>query len=171
MNSLMILFYIFLVTAGISAASILFIRNIFKGALLLLVCLLSLAALYVLTFAEFVAITQIMVYAGGILVVIIFGVMLTSKTSGRALITGNANLFSGLLIAAALLGLLIPFFYTRFSIPYHTTRPNAFNTVTETGLQLMSTFVLPFEVAGLLLLIALIGAAVIASSIKSKKSR
>jgi NADH:ubiquinone oxidoreductase subunit 6 (subunit J) len=170
MNSLMILFYIFLVTAGISAASILFIRNVFKGALLLLVCLLSLAALYVLTFAEFVAITQIMVYAGGILVVIIFGVMLTSKTSGNALITGNANLFSGFLIASALLGLLIPFFYTRFSSPYHI-RPTTFNTVTETGLQLMSTFVLPFEVAGLLLLITLIGAAVIASSIKSKKSR
>jgi NADH-quinone oxidoreductase subunit J len=51
----------------------------FHGALLLITCLLALAGIYVIAFAEFVAVTQILVYAGGILVVIIFGIMLTTN--------------------------------------------------------------------------------------------
>src|SRR5689334_22515660 len=106
MNIVTLVFYFFMFIAAASAAGILLIKNVFKGALLLLICLLSLAAVYVLAFAEFVAITQIMIYAGGILVVIIFGIMLTSKISGKPLVVQNANWFGGLLVSITLLVLL-----------------------------------------------------------------
>src|SRR5207253_2250665 len=80
-----IVYYFFLFLAAGSALGILFIKNVFKGALLLLICLLSIASLYVFMFAEFVAVTQIMIYAGGVVIVIIFGIMLTTRLSGEAL--------------------------------------------------------------------------------------
>ena len=169
MNSPLLLFYLFVVAAGSSALGILLIRNVFKAALLLLICLLSLAALYVMAFAEFVAVTQIMIYAGGILVVIIFGIMLTSKISGKTLVAGHTNVFSGMLAGLMIAGLLFSLVAKNFS--RDIISQENFNTVSETGNQLMTTYMLPFEIAGLLLLIALIGAAVIASSAKSKSSQ
>jgi NADH:ubiquinone oxidoreductase subunit 6 (subunit J) len=163
MSLVTIIFYFFMTLAACSATAILFIKNIFKGALLLLVCLLSLAALYIVAFAEFVAVTQIMVYAGGIVVVIIFGIMLTSKISGKPLMVNNANIFSGLLAGGLVLFFLCKLFSTNtFGSSKITSTENA---VTETGMQLLTSYVLPFEIAGILLLIALLGAAVVTSSI------
>jgi NADH:ubiquinone oxidoreductase subunit 6 (subunit J) len=169
MNISLLLFYLFVAVAGSSAFGILLIRNVFKAALLLLVCLLSLAALYVMALAEFVAVTQIMIYAGGILVVIIFGIMLTSKISGKTLIAGHTNVFGGLLIGVLIAGSLCILIAKNFSGDI-ISKTN-YNTITETGNQLMTSYLLPFEIAGLLLLIALIGAAVIASSAKSKSQQ
>ena len=76
MNMTSFLFYFFEAVAAISSIALVFIRNVFYGALLLISCLLALAGIYVLAFAEFIAVTQIMVYAGGILVVIILGIKL-----------------------------------------------------------------------------------------------
>src|SRR5436190_10076770 len=97
MSIITFMFYSFEILAVLSAIGILFIRNVFYGALLLLVCLLSLAAIYVLAFAEFIAVSQILIYAGGILVLIIFGIMITSRISGKSLVVGNNNVFAGLL--------------------------------------------------------------------------
>lgn len=160
-----ILFYFFITLAGVSATGILLTKNVFKGALFLLICLLSLAALYIFTFAEFVAITQIMIYAGGIVIVIIFGVMLTTKFSGAALKVENANIFSGLLASSAILILLLKFFHTVFA--QKTIGTPKTDTVNATGVGLMTDFILPFELAGILLLIALIGAAVISTKTKT----
>src|SRR5687767_9782869 len=95
MNSIEILFYFFMLLAAISAGAIVFSKNVFKSALFLLICLLSIAALYVLSFAEFLAVAQVLIYAGGILVIIIFGIMLTTRISGRPLVVENTNIFSG----------------------------------------------------------------------------
>jgi NADH:ubiquinone oxidoreductase subunit 6 (subunit J) len=162
-----IIFYFFLVLAGLSALGILFVTNVFKGALLLLTSLLSLAAVYVFAFAEFVAVTQVMIYAGGIVVVIIFGIMLTTKISGAALKVENANLFSGILVSGALLVLLVRF----LSQPLKTNggEIKATNNISATGINLMTDYVLPFELAGLLLLMALVGAAIIAASMDKPK--
>ena len=170
MNVLSFLFYFFEGVAAASALGIIFIRNVFYGALLLIVCLLSLAALYVLMFAEFVAVTQILIYAGGILVVIIFGIMLTSKISGKPLVVEHAYVLSGTLVAGIFCALLV------YSFGQHTfTSQSAakdqpgYDVINIIGMGLMRDFLLPFEVAGILLLVALIGAAVIASTAKSKK--
>ncbi len=155
-----------MLAASFAALGILFCKNVFKAALLLLCCLLALAAVYVLSFAEFVAVTQVLVYAGGIVVVIIFGIMLTTKLLGTALIVKNGNILPGALAGIALFALLIKFFSEGF-INDESQQVRSFDdNISETGVQLMTNYVLPFELAGILLLMALIGAGVITASIK-----
>lgn len=165
------MFYFFEAIAALSAIALIFIRNVFYGALLLIICLLALAGIYVLAFAEFIAVTQILVYAGGILVVIIFGIMLTTKISGKPLVVEHGYGFSGALAGISFFVLFV-YFLSKESflvIPSPIAQTN-FNSINTIGIGLMSDFVLPFEVAGVLLLVALIGAAVMASSTKSKKT-
>ena len=158
-----ILFYFFIALAAGSALAILFSRNVFKSALSLLVTLLSVAGLYVLAYAEFVAVTQILVYAGGVLVVILFGIMLTSKLSGQALVVEHKHIFSGTVAAVGFFALLAGNI---------VTPPNANNLIPENirdiGVAIFSEYTLPFEIAGILLLASLVGAAVVSSQLKSK---
>jgi NADH-quinone oxidoreductase subunit J len=108
-----------------------------------------------------------LIYAGGVMVVIIFGIMLTAKHSGKALEAGHANLFYGILAGTLLLGLLL---YSLSDIPLPGTSVNVSPTLPETiGVNLITKFALPFELTGVLLLISLIAAAVLASFVKSKK--
>jgi NADH:ubiquinone oxidoreductase subunit 6 (subunit J) len=142
-------------------------RDVLKAALFLLVTLLSVAALYVLMTAELLAVAQILVYAAGLVIVIIFGIMLTSKMSGAPLKVLNGNGWAGSAVGVLLLALLmnnIP--STVSTLPNRQTYPDR---VTETGKLLMTTYVLPFELAGILLLVALIGAAVVSTSGLLKK--
>lgn len=166
------MFYFFEAAAALSAIALVLVRNVFYGALLLIVCLLAVAGIYVLAFAEFVAITQILIYAGGILVVIIFGIMLTSKISEKPLVVEHAFIFSGILAAAGCFALLV-FVLSKESFIQKTPAPGQsiqFNHVNTIGISLFGKYMLPFEIAGLLLLMALIGASVVASTIKSKKN-
>ncbi|MEO5600692.1 MAG: NADH-quinone oxidoreductase subunit J [Cyclobacteriaceae bacterium] len=161
------IFYFFVALAASSALGIVFSRNVFKSALLLLISLLSVAAVYVLSFAEFLAMTQIMIYAGGILVVIIFGIMLTTKISGQPLVVDNTNIFWG-----GLTGIVLVYILIRYLPGGSALQPNdlAAENISTLGLRIFVDYTLPFEVAGLLLLIALIGAAVVTSHLKSKVS-
>ncbi len=161
-----ILYYLFMLSAGISAILILFVENLFKAVLLLLIVLLSIAAIYVLSFAEFLAVTQILIYAGGVVVIMLFGIMLTSKTtSGVALNVKTTNIFPAALTGCLLIYLLVSLLTKDFSdaeagsIDLNSTR--------ETGISLMTSHLLAFEVTAILLLAALIGAAVISSGNKN----
>lgn len=160
-----ILFYFFSLLSLLSAAGLLFIRNVFRAAILLLVCLLSLAGIFVLTFAEFVAVVQILIYAGGVLVLIIFGIMLTSKISGKPLMVAHAKWFEGLLTGCGILFILVYFFSDEF--PGQTSGQSILEQhepISAIGINLMTDYLLPFELSGILLLIALTGAAILASS-------
>ena len=164
------IFYFFEAAAALSAISLIFIRNVFYGALLLIGCLLALAGIYVLAFAEFIAVTQILVYAGGILVVILFGIMLTTKISGKPLVVEHNNKLSGALVGISFLVLIIySLLKESFTIAPSSNRTTDFDNLQIIGIGLMNDFVLPFEIAGILLLISLIGASVVASTAKSKK--
>lgn len=165
------IFYLFEAIAALSAISLIFIRNVFYGALLLIVCLLAIAGIFVLAFAELIGVTQILVYAGGILVVILFGIMLTTKISGKPLVVEHNYKFSGALAGISFLVLLVYSLSKEdFIIAAPAGKQTDFDNLQIIGVELMSNFVLPFEIAGILLLIALIGASVVASSVKSKKS-
>ena len=157
-----IIFYFFEAIAAISALALVFTRNVFYGALLLITCLLAVAGLYVLSFAEFVAVTQIMVYAGGVLVIIIFGIMLTARLGEKPLVVQHNHLFSACIVAIALLVILC--YYLNVPDTEITGRPGNENAIELIGINLLTEYLIPFEVAGVLLLIALIGAAVIAST-------
>lgn len=158
-----VLFYFFVAIAASSALAILFSKNVFRSALSLLVTLLSIAGLFVLSYAEFVAVAQILVYAGGVLVIILFGVMLTSKISGRALLVEHKHVASGALVGIGLLVLLSS--YLTAPVNGNNILPQG---VADIGIAIFGEYALPFEVAGILLLIALVGAAVITAQLKSR---
>ncbi|MDQ2658757.1 MAG: NADH-quinone oxidoreductase subunit J [Bacteroidota bacterium] len=164
MSALNIVFYIFMFLSALGAVGILLSRNVFKSALYLLVTLLSVSALFALSYSEFLAVAQILVYAGGITVIIIFGIMLTTRMSGRPLVVTNRHLISGAIVGAALFVLLIRYL-PALAATDKTLAPEPVNAI---ALQIFSSYSLPFELAGLLLLVALIGAAVITSNLKSK---
>jgi len=163
-----IMFYFFALVAALSAISMIFVKNVFYGALLLIVCLLSVAGIYVLSFAEFVAVVQIIIYAGGILVVIIFGIMLTSRMAGKPLLVQHGNWFPGLLVSGVMFVLLITLL-SQQSFMQPSLPPQPEKQIGNIGVGLMTDFVLPFEIAGVLLLAALIGASVVASTMKSNR--
>jgi NADH-quinone oxidoreductase subunit J len=170
MSILSFTFYAFEFLAAISAASILFVRNVFYGALLLIVCLLSIAGIYVISNAEFIAVTQILIYAGGVLVLIIFGIMLTTRISGKPLLVKNHNWFAGALVGLPILILLLTLFSeTSFYTSNQSAIEQRYTSINQIGILLMTDYMFPFEIAGVLLLIALIGAAVTASSFNTTK--
>lgn len=172
MNVTTLLFYEFEALAALSAIALLFMRNVFHGTLLLIVCLLSIAGVYIFLNAEFIAVTQILIYAGGILVLIIFGVMLTSKFSGKPLVVKNKHWLPGIVVGFFFFTLLAKLFSeTKFYTNDQLQQESTFTPINQMGILLMSDYVLPFEVAGLLLLVALISAAVIASSFNSIKKQ
>lgn len=164
MNAVTFLFYFFAFTAALGACAVLFSSNVFKSALYLLTTLISMAALYALTFAEFLAVAQILIYAGGIAVIIIFGVMLTTRITGRPLVVRNKHVFSGGIVGLALFVLLIRYL-PHVAITRQSMQPE---DITFIATNIFSAYSVPFELAGLLLLVALIGAAVITSHLKAK---
>jgi NADH-quinone oxidoreductase subunit J len=172
MNIATIAFYGFEIIAAIAASAILFTKNVFYGALLLIVCLLSLAAIYILAFAEFVAVTQILIYAGGILVLIIFGVMLTSKISNKPLVVQNQYSVRGPIVGLSFFTMMCLLFSQSH---YFKNTPikaeEGYTAINQIGILLMSDYMLPFETVGMLLLIALLCAAVVASSFNSIKKQ
>ena len=161
------LFYAFAALTLGAALVILFTRNLLYAAFSLIFCFLGVAAIYVLSGADFLGVTQIVVYVGGVLILLIFGVMLTNRISGKAVVTGLHNQFWGYLLPAGLLVLLLgtmgqldlPDWAVRAQEKGHIVQTS---TVEPIGVQLMTQYVLAFELAGVLLLLALIGAALLA---------
>lgn len=162
MTLIELILYFFIVVAAGSALGILFIRNVLYAALFLIICLLCLAGIYILFQAEFLAITQIMIYAGGILVLLIFGIMLTIKKDAKPLEVGSHHLFSGLLAGSGFLFVLV---YSFKSAPLNFPPSQSVqpNNITQIGINIMSDYVIGFELAGVLLFITLIGASIMAS--------
>ena len=146
-------------------------RKVLRAAVYLLFVLISTAGLYFALNYNFLAAVQLTVYAGGIVVLIIFSILLTSHVSERAVMAPlKESLLSGLAtLAGAILTLMT---ILRFSfVPNAGTDPN-FN-ITDIGTALVSYnrdgYALPFEVISVLLLAAMIGAIVVAK--KEKISR
>jgi NADH-quinone oxidoreductase subunit J len=164
-----------LLTVG-SALAILLTRQLLHAAFALLLTFLGVAALYVLAGADFLAVTQVMIYVGGVLVLLIFGVMLTQQSTiaGAGFRSKRTDLrtnpWLGLLVAGSLFGVLLTVVLrVNWSLFSHLNPPAAPGTgshsssIPTIGMQLMTEFALPFEVAAILLMVALIGAAYVAS--------
>jgi NADH:ubiquinone oxidoreductase subunit 6 (subunit J) len=161
-------FYSFSILAIASALFILFSRNLIYGAFALFLTFLGVAALYVLAGADFLAVTQIMVYVGGILVLLIFGIMLTQKANNNTVShTPNkvevlpSREIAGFLVGSGLfvfLGYII--LDARFVMQGEVISSNS--TIRTIGVELMTSHLLPFEIAAILLLVALVGAAYLA---------
>ena len=156
-----IVFYIFAFITLFSAFVVVFSRNVIYSAFSLLFTFFGVAGLYALLQADFLAITQILIYVGGILVLLLFGVMLTNKVINVDIRTGTMQTIPALLIVAVVAGSLSGVFYSTWKgVP--TPASALFNTTTKSiGEILMTSYLLPLEIASLILLGALIGAALI----------
>ena len=133
--------------------------NLIHAAVSLLFTLFGVAGLYVFLYADFIAATQIIIYVGGILVLIIFGVMLTNNIADPKLSNKSQNQLVGGVFSFALLIMLSNIvFDTNWFVKELITRES---TVNDIGMMLLSTYLLPFEVVSILLLAALIGAAML----------
>lgn len=157
------IFYGFaLITIG-SALAVVTVRNIVHAAFSLMVTLFGVAGLYVFLQADFLAATQVIVYVGGILVLILFGVMMTSGRLEMRIHIERGQLLLGGGISLALLMLLVTVIANtpKWENLVDDGTPLAPTTKRIGELILNEKFLLPFEVASVLLLVALIGAALI----------
>ena len=140
-----------------SAAMIILVRNLLHAVLFLILSFVGIAGLYITLSADFVAVTQVLIYAGAIAVLMIFAVMLTPRSSRDN--AGNflqlpALLLSGLVIA----GITFVVLETDWR---EAGRGSFDSTAAAIGEALLTPFVLPFEIASVLLVAAMIGAIVL----------
>jgi NADH-quinone oxidoreductase subunit J len=150
---------------ALAAIGILLTKNILYAALCLLLALLGIAGLFAVAGADFLAVSQIVIYIGGILVLLLFGIMLTIRASGQTApqTQSRQGLWGGLL-GAGLLGILTKFILeTGHQYKGQIQGQGITHSTGATlGINLMTDYLLPFEVIAILLLIALIGASLIA---------
>jgi NADH:ubiquinone oxidoreductase subunit 6 (subunit J) len=160
MSAMQVVFLVLAVAAVGSAIGVVTSRNIFYSALLLVVCLFVVAGFYILLEATFLAAVQVLVYVGAIAVLIIFAVMLTERMMSEKKRAWNEQWWVALLVAAALVAVMLyVVINVNFQISDAATPADAIVALGET---LLSTYVLPFEIASVILLMALIGAIIIA---------
>ena len=160
MDLFAVIFYIFAIITLGSGGIVVFSRNIVHSAFALLFAFFGVAGIYVLLMADFLAVTQLMIYVGGILVLLIFGVMLTQRQIDVDIRTGTVQVIPALIIVSALAGTLVGMFW---STTWKTTSLTPIEpTASKIGELLLTNYLLPFEIASVILLVALIGAAMIA---------
>jgi NADH-quinone oxidoreductase subunit J len=154
-----VIFYVFAAITVGSAAAVVLARSLIYSAFALLFTFFGVAGLYVLLGADFLAATQLLIYVGGILVLLLFGVMLTHKLYDLDLRSEVNQFLPGLIVAA---GLFVILAVTAARTQWATGpgRPPA-ATTRQIGELFMGAYLLPFEAASILLLVALIGAALI----------
>lgn len=164
MSGSTIIFYLLAALTLISGFMAVTSRHIFRAAIYLLFSLIGIAGIYFWLQYEFIAAVQIVVYVGGIVVLIIFSIFLTQQ-SGEELSRQKPGrrIFSALAAVCGFLLILVQVFQYSFTA---TTETPIAVTVANIGTQLLGTtdhgYALPFEVVSMLLLAAMIGCIVIA---------
>ena len=161
------LFYVFGTIAAAAAVAVVAARKVFYSAVSLIVCLAALAALYLLLEAPFIAAVQMIVYAGAIMVLFPFVIMLLDPFSAPILVDkrrylaalGTALGAMGLVVVVPLVGL-----YDPGQIPHPAGGParGALGTTATIGYSIFTDYLLPFEATSALILVAIIGAVVLA---------
>lgn len=156
-----LIFYLFAAVTLGSAFLVVTAKNIVHSAFYLLFTFFGVAGIYVMLGADFIAVVQLLVYVGGILILMLFGVMLTNKITNVDIRTGTSHIIPAVIGVGILWGALtaIIAFKTKWQQnPAEDIKPTAVGL----GNLLITDYVLIFELLGILLLIALIGAASIA---------
>ncbi|HVI96725.1 MAG TPA: NADH-quinone oxidoreductase subunit J [Anaeromyxobacter sp.] len=155
-----VLFYVLAAITVAGAAGVALSRNILYTAIGLLAALLGAGGLYVFLSADFLAVTQLLIYIGGVLVLILFAVMLTSRITDIQVSNASFGLFGGVLLFVAVAPVLLA---VALLTPWAARDPGPLAPTTAIiGNAFLTRWLLPFEVASLVLLATLIGAVVIA---------
>jgi len=167
-----IMFYLFSAIILVFALMSITTRRILRAAVYLLFVLIATAGLYFLLQYQFMAAVQLTLYAGGIVVLIIFSILLTHHISHRFKHPDLTKLIMGVSVAVIGSGITI---YTILTFPFQTSTVTEMPATMENiGTQLLGTdkngYVLPFELISILLLAAMVAAIIIAKKEKNKNS-
>lgn len=159
-----VLFYALAALCAASAVGVVVSRNIVRTAVALMFALVGVAGLYFLLNAEFLAAVQLVVYAGGTLILMIFGVMLTSKSPTSRFEPSRSEVVVATTIGVVLMvSLSVAILnWTRLHPPATTMEGEPPYAVAELGKALLGDYLVPFELASVLLLSVMIGAAYLA---------
>jgi len=139
-----------------SSLAVVLSRNLFHAVLYLAAALVATAGLFLHLGAEFLAAVQVLLYAGGVVTIVVFAIMLTERLVGDRLTQTNRQLAKGVIVSGTVLVALL-LFLTRAELPRE--RPPLTGDLTQAiGHDLLTRFALPFELLAVLFLAALLGA-------------
>jgi len=164
-----VLFWVFALGTLVSAGSVIVVRNPVASAMALVASFFFLAGIYVLLWAHTIAVLQVLVYAGAIMVLFLFVIMLLSLTDTGPITQLTPSRVLGTLGAIAMLAALVS---ALVKLPSSGTlawasepsRLETFGTLRQLGAVLYTQWLFPFEAVSLLLLVAIVGAVVVAKS-------
>ncbi len=155
-------FYLFAAVLVFAATMVITIRNPVKAALFLVLAFFSAAGLWIQLEAEFLAITLVLVYVGAVMVLFLFVVMMLDINLVRLREGFGEYLpIGGIVAALMVLEMTIILGASRFGLdkyPLPSPHPAGYSNTRELGLQLYTVYVYPFEIAALILLVAIVAA-------------
>lgn len=164
MSGAMIAFFILgIITIG-GALLMLSLRKVVHMVVALAFTFLSIAGLFVLLEAEFLAVAQALIYGGAVTIIMLFGIMLTQHDDRDESRRPLHKLLAGLVSALFFLGLII--LINRVPWPNQAGGPLFMENTANIGIELFSKYVIPFELASILILVALVGAVILAKQDK-----
>jgi len=139
-----------------SALAVVLSKNLFHSVLWLALALTGTAGVFLLLEAEFLAAVQLLLYAGGVITIVVFAIVVTERLVGERITQTNRRITAGALTALAMVALVVNAIARQ---PLATGRPPVSADLTRTlGESVLTRFVLPFELLGVLMLAAMLGA-------------
>jgi len=157
-----IAFYGLAITIVGNAALVVFVKNIVHSVLFLAITFISMAGLFLLLDADFVAAVQVLVYAGAVCILVVFGIMLVQRPDMKQTNLFNTQLYAGAGVVALVFAMCSILAGRTAWTDLVATQAVPENTILIIGELMLSKYVIPFEVVAILLLVALVGAIVIA---------
>jgi NADH-quinone oxidoreductase subunit J len=139
-----------------SALAVVLSKNLFHAVLWLALALTGTAGVFLLLNAEFLAAVQLLLYAGGVITIVVFAIVVTERLVGERLSQTNRGVASGAIVAAVLLWIIVSTLMQR-PLPV-TPLPLISDLTRVVGEQVLTIFVLPFELLAVLMLAAMLGA-------------
>ncbi len=152
-------FYVIAALAVAGALGVVLARNVVYAALFLILALLSVAGIFLLLSAEFLALVQVLIYGGAVIILVLFALMLTRVTDMPAALDNAQRPFAAMAAAAVLAVFTLAAVGSEW--PGETEEITAI-PLRDFGETLFRTWALPFELASLVLVVALVGAIVLA---------
>ncbi len=161
----LIAFYVFAGLAVLGALVMVTRRNPLSGAFALILTMVALAGLFAMLHAEFVFILQILLYAGAIMVLVIFTIMLLNLTN-EELKEPPAGKFKGLVILGATAAGLVGFLRALRTLPHEAGQvPSDFGNIEPVGELMLTNYLYAFEIISVLLLVAIVGVVLLAKKV------
>lgn len=157
----MVVIFILILMMILSGVGIIVLtKNVVHAAYALGLTLIGIAGVYVLLNAELLAVVQILLYAGGVVILLVFGVMMTNRLRGEKVISGSKNHFPAVIIATSL------FSFLSYLVSHNDFNESVLsgkeNQIQQIGISFLTDHLVAFELIAFVLLVVLVGAAYLA---------